>query len=274
MQPGLQILYRVFVHYSQYPFPASTSAWVSQDACFRGINLLAGLYQRAAQPGSIGPCKCGPYTGNALTYRAARSADQRRRMFRFLASPIPISTIGREENIEEDSDVTTVAVPQFSYELPPENTEERSDGYFACNEKVVLQDNEDERDVDLLDILLETHLSTEEPENNNAPQSSDAVPIGPYRDSFRFVLSTLPRYEKSLNQLRIPLVQWRAWLELMLLSSFGVSITHLGPIFEQSRILEDVLDRFVLRLFRKKETNLVGKHLMLWSREVWCAISF
>jgi hypothetical protein len=103
----------------------------------------------------------------------------------------------------------------------------------------VLED-EDERNIDLLDVLLQTHPRNEEPEIDNF--DGLVTRDGPYRDSFRYVLPNLPRHKHSLGQLKIGLHDWREFLRLLLISSFPVYKTHLELVFHQASVLTDVLD--------------------------------
>lgn len=81
------------------------------------------------------------------------------------------------------------------------------------------------------------HTRREKKKGDDASESSHAT--GPYRDSFRVILPTTPRYDKPLHRLRISLVDWRVFVELLLVSSFVVCPIHLNAMFAQSLILED-----------------------------------
>lgn len=139
-------------------------------------------------------------------------------MFRFSASPLPITLRRREQTNKTNLHRTTIPIPQFTYNLTPNNLREGSSEYFASTDKIVVQDNEDERDVDWLDVLLETYTKREEDKADDTSESSHAT--GLYRDSFRLILPTMPRHDKSLHRLRISQVDWRVFVELLLVSSF------------------------------------------------------
>ena len=256
VQRGIQILYRVFIHYSDYPFPAPTGSSMSEDGLYRGVLLLAGLYKWETKVGYFGPCKCGPYTGSALTYRAVGRHDEIRRMFRFLASPIPGSLRQPWQNVEREFDpITRLPVGQFIYDdETPKKSGSMDSGHAAVQERVVILDHEDERDVDLLDVLLETHPGGQEAgvDIYDAP----TVTSGPFRDSFRLILPALPRYEKSLHELQIQLAHWKALVELLLLSSFEVCPTHLDRMFAQTRERLDVVDAMTFAFIQDEDKEL------------------
>jgi hypothetical protein len=228
---------------------------MSEDAFYRGVLLLAGSYRWATKPGVCGPCKCGPYEGIALTYRATTLQDEIRRMFRFIASPIPGLLRQEWQNIGGEFDpITKLAVGQFMYELAPNKSGLADDGRVGTRERVVIPEYEDERDVDLLDVLLETHSGGQEAGPNRSDASTATK--GPFRDSFRFVLPKLPRSELSLHELQIQLADWKALVELLLLSSFEVCPTHLDGMFAQTRERLDVVDAMSFAFVRDEEEEL------------------
>lgn len=245
LQKGLNVLYKVFAHYSQFPFPIFDGWSVSEGACYRGINLLAGLYEWASVPGTSGPTECGPYQGYALTYRAFMRFDERRRMFRFLATPIPVDLRDRAAE-PGDRQVLRLPVPQFTYDVSsPSNVGEGAVEGIPPQTQVIIQDSEDEREVDLIDVLLELYGRNQDAGTSLAAAASSTK--GPFRDSFRDVLPTLPEFDKSLHELRILYVHWRAFVGLLLVSSFGVYLTHLNAMFEErGKPLSQVLDAMCL----------------------------
>jgi len=208
---------------------------------------MARLYEWSSRSGCSSPCQYGPHTGSALTYRAGSHADQRRRMFRFLATPLPDCEAGPGRKAKvgskaETANFTVVAVPHFTYDLVPEGLVKGSDEYKAAAEEVVIQDDEDEREVDLLDVMIQTYPKPPIVASKKGKRPLSTSNNGPYRDSFLNVLQALPTYEKSLNRLWIQLADWREWVKLMLLSTFGVFSSHLDRMYMENEALEEALD--------------------------------
>lgn len=227
---GIEILYRVFVHYCAHPFPAVSSG-ILEAAFYRGLLLITGLYECSTEPGLCGPCRCGPRWGHALTYRAASVFDHNRRMFRFLASKLnpPL----RKENRGFDQRPTLLPVSRFVYHSNPEHVSGEASSPSDLRDTIVIQDQEDERDMDLIDVLLETHPKHKvERARTYTSVHASTIP-GPYRDSFRSVLPTLSRPGVPLAELSIPLDEWRDFMKLLLVSSFKVCKTHLDRMFSQ-----------------------------------------
>lgn len=228
VQHGMHILYRIFIHYSQYPFPATNLWEVSLDPYCRGVLLLAGLYKWPTQPGFTMPCRCGNYNGISLTYRAGSPADERRQMFRFMASYAHPSIV-RVDKVEK-SPITWIGVQQFAYSTTKNNPVITSTDDLPLSDNNMVMGDEDERDIDLLDVLLQTHPRKQELMNDDF--DSSILTDGPYRDSFSFVLPTLPRQNQSLSQLKIPRSDWESFLKLLLVSSIPTNTTHLEGMFQ------------------------------------------
>lgn len=159
-------------------------------------------------------------------------------MFRFIASPI--RPLANRDDIKNNAPTTRIAVPQFIYSTSDNIAKALSVKDLIFSDHSIIQEDEDERDIDLLDVLLQTHPSNKELEIDNFDGSVKTN--GPYRDSFRYVLPRLPKYSQSLGQLQIRLGDWRELLKLLLLSSSPVSTVNLEPMFQKSSVLRGVLD--------------------------------
>ncbi len=154
----------------------------------------------------IGLQRWGPHSGNVITQRGKDSRDFRRRLFRGLAVPIndsvdagptlpvttlPVTTLPVTTLPVTTLPVTTLPVTRFIYTDP--------DG---C--EVVAEKDEDERCIDVQDILSEL-----------APDGDEGMVSSPPRDAYGIALPALPHYTYYLHELSVSTSKLRALLEFL-----------------------------------------------------------
>ena len=128
----------------------------------------------------------GPHDGWLVEVRGKDGRDFRRRLFRSLAVPA-------EHGAADDGTTpTTIPVPRFiMYQ------EDRPD------QQVVIVAEENERSIDLQDVLSE------------CPPERDPLTTNPLRESYTVIIDSLPRQEHDIKGLQIPAAKLVALLRLL-----------------------------------------------------------
>lgn len=200
---AVAVLADIFNWHSSFPFPTlyiskdDSLPAIDQPGFVRAVGLLTLDPPLFNCPNVTGPAShsgSGGFTAEApgfsvtlITHRGKDGQDYRRRLFRSLASPKAGSA---------DSVPFFLTVPRLV--LRPEHPEEERDGG-----SVWYMTKEDERYVDLLDVLAETVPGCRKPMPN------------PTRAAFELALPVLQKYEMSLSGLHVPWKKMEAFVRLL-----------------------------------------------------------
>ncbi|MCJ1252161.1 hypothetical protein MMC30_009400 [Trapelia coarctata] len=205
--PGaLSGLYGIVAWHASFPFPPSDPPAIDQDGFIRAVILLAqGVASRFYYRGygsSTGDW--GPHSGFIVQNRGWDYQDQRRRLFRSLAVPAPAGTA--EGNADT---LITLPVARFFLYQPRENApagasaREEDEDFDDIGQQVVVVAEEDERCVDLQDVL------------SQCPPEQDPLTMNPPRESYESVLPKLPQQPYYLHEMQIPAAKLANLLRLL-----------------------------------------------------------
>ncbi|KLU86042.1 hypothetical protein MAPG_05061 [Magnaporthiopsis poae ATCC 64411] len=153
---AVKVLFGVLRWYAAFPFPRPAEEVVDEAGFVRAVAMLSrprpqdrsGDVTYDQVTGSL-----GPHSGWIVVARHVRAGeDWRRRIFRALAAPTP--------RLGGSTQMCTVAVPRFivleQVAGPPEGQVELSPDADDDWRDIVFMHDEDERTVDLRDVLAET----------------------------------------------------------------------------------------------------------------------
>ena len=191
----MAILFDIVAWHASFPFPPPDSPAVDQDGFIRAVSLLTlnpaprlNNHKYGVSSGSW-----GPHSASLVQSRGKDDRDLRRRLFRSLAVPAAAGTA------PEDVDtLTKLRIARFIMDQP---REKKPVGAFAQEEEedsddpgqqVLVVAEEDERYIDLQDVLSE------------CPPEEDRLTLNPLRESYEAVLPTLPRQPYYLHEMQIP----------------------------------------------------------------------
>ncbi|GAB1310926.1 hypothetical protein MFIFM68171_01136 [Madurella fahalii] len=201
---GLSALFDILVWHAAFPFPPIRTALgiplIDEDAFLRAICLLTGDTTSRYAPTFSTPVhglysgNWGPYKGWVVVTRGKDARDWRRRLFRSLAEPA--------ESREAAEKPTTVAAPRFAMYQRREGDLQKSDEEEPDQQVVVMAD-EDERSIDLQDVLSEH------------PPEVDRITTNPLRESYALALDALPRQPHDLAELSVPKAKLVSFLRLL-----------------------------------------------------------
>lgn len=193
-QPLSSVLFGIFAFHAIYPFPLThghgQQVQIDQDGFVRAMCLLTlSPAPRYGPNGSFSEARHGRYSGTwgqhrgwYIALRGRDASDFRRRMFRCLATPVLIAV---ESRPVDGAMCTMIEVPRFTYYEPvPQDEGEEEEVH-----EIIVVEGEQETEVDVVDVLSE------------CPPEVDALTANPFRESYRLVLPTLPRYGDDLTEL-------------------------------------------------------------------------
>jgi hypothetical protein len=220
---------------SVFPFPPSIDDSIDVDGFIRAITLISDssiLDGHASGSGEL-----GSHSGS-YTFRRQRTAQDRKRMlFRSLAkllnSDARVSNIDTrsisEAQRQETVGCRTVTVSYFVEHKYDEATEPFSEAWLNSCVSVHFVSEDDERSIDLLDILCITSPFNDE---DHWP------PVAPpSRSAFRVVLPTLPRQNFYLDELRIShadLFEFLKLVSVLNMMAEGLEIPSMPQIVEKA----------------------------------------
>ncbi|KAF3053797.1 hypothetical protein E8E11_008043 [Didymella keratinophila] len=179
-QPLSTVLFDILAFHAFYPFPipcgSEQQVQIDQDGFVRAICLLMiSPAPRYGPNGSFSEARYGrysgtwgPYRGWYIVLRGRDAGDFRRRMFRCLATPLLTPVESRP-----------VDGARFS-----QDEAEEEEG-----PEIIVVEDEEEMEVDVVDVLSE------------CPPEVDTLTANPFRESYRLVLSRLPRHSGDLMEL-------------------------------------------------------------------------
>ena len=207
------LVYKILLWQASFPFENSAqSLSVVDEKGFKRAVILLTQRQEShplfSSTFSLLGSTWGVYDGWYLTKRGRSSFDVRRSLFRSLATALSPSGNVAADNAGEESAVDTVQIPRYEVDVPLSKllqkassphvatTKEGLDNSDSQDEEetrqVVFMAEEDERNVDLLDVLAWT-----------PPDNHPAV-ANPMRESYCAVLGgELSGYKDSLRNLRV-----------------------------------------------------------------------
>lgn len=216
-----------------FPFPAAPSssfAGLDLPSLLRALALLLApppitptiALDTATAGGPLPPSPCGVRSGRwaahdgwLVTKRGRGAEDALRRVFRSLAAEeAPTSPPAAGAGAGDDEATAVVRVPRFVMYVPRgTNDGGRVGGVTAAaladddnddlGQQVVVVQDEDERTVDLLDVLSE------------CPPDEDRKTANPLRENWVGVLAALPRHDRHLGQLGVPRARLAGLLGLL-----------------------------------------------------------
>ncbi|KAK3319996.1 hypothetical protein B0T19DRAFT_433496 [Cercophora scortea] len=221
LSKGVAALLDVLSWHAAFPFPPASpeTPTLDEDGFIRAVVLLSvdpRSVRHSADPSfgarhSTGSGYWGPHFGWMIPKRGKDAHDFRRRLFRSLSEPLP-GTVAQGEGIP----VTKIPVPRFTFYQPRETTspgpseEDREDDgedvMDDLGQQVLVVVEEDERSVDVLDVLAE------------CPAEEDRLTADPLRESYDIALEHLPRQPHDISMLGVPvpkLVQFFTVLDVV-----------------------------------------------------------
>ncbi len=195
---ALSALFDLFLFHTAFPFPLGDMYTIDEGAFMRGTALLT-----LEPPPYLHPnfeCMApnlshnffgfdwGPHSGDIVTQRGKEPRDFRRRLFRSLANRIPLDA---RLNASQTGHVITVPVIQFFY-------------YNESGQEVVVNQEEDERCIDIQDVLSEV-----------PPDQIQGVVATPPRVVYGKALQLLPHHKSYLHELCVRKSELIAVLEFL-----------------------------------------------------------
>ncbi|KAK3689957.1 hypothetical protein B0T22DRAFT_182768 [Podospora appendiculata] len=220
LSKGVAALFDIFSWNAAFPFPPASpdTPMLDEDGFIRAVVLL-GVDPRSRHLVNFAFGCChgvssghwGPHYGWLVSKRGKTAQDFRRHLFRSLSEPLPGTAMQGE-----DIPMTTIAVPRFGYYQPRETAsrgplkDDREDNGEDIEDddeqQVVVMVEEDERSIDVRDVLSE------------CPAEQDSLTAKPLRESYDIALEHLPRQPHDLFMLGVPvpkLVQLFTVLDLV-----------------------------------------------------------
>jgi hypothetical protein len=199
--PGLSILFDLIHWFGAFPFPPVKDEPVDYLCFLRALTTLDDWSNLEAYGSLSG--ELGPHRGCYRTVRGRTLPDRRRMFFRSLAKPWNADGSHSElqalagkyqEQNKDGSSCRRILIPQFEIFQHDDSLERGSEEWHDSVCEVSLGKLEDERFIDVLDVLAIT-----------CPTNDSWYPIAPpYRFAFEVVLPSLPHHELFLDELRIP----------------------------------------------------------------------
>jgi hypothetical protein len=193
-QPLSSVLFDIFEFHAFYPFPLTRGheqqVQIDQNGFVRAICLLTlSPAPRYGPNSSFSEARHGRYSGTwgphrgwYIALRGRDASDFRRRMFRCLTA----SYLTAVESRPVDGAICTmIEVPRFAYYKPVPQDEDEEEEV----QEIIVVEGEKETEVDVVDVLSE------------CPPEVDTLTANPFRESYRLVLQTLPRYSDDLTEL-------------------------------------------------------------------------
>lgn len=202
---GIDILCSIFNFHCQFPFADSTLETTVTPAVgvadfIRAVGLLTLHPPLSHAPSLTGPARhgrsgsCTPELSlDFISQRGKDAGDYRRRLFRCLAQRDP----------HPAHSPVLIAVPRMIVQPTPSDEQIDDLDWDPAEGQVCYMDEEDERSVDIIDLLSET-LPKERPRG------------APHRDAFNIALPSLPRPQLGLHQLRVDIKTLSNLLELLI----------------------------------------------------------
>lgn len=222
---GLSTLFDILTWHAVFPFPVpptpatSNSLPISEDGFLRAICLLTRDPPPRYAPQFSEPAIHGMLTGTyggpngdygwLLINRGKDGRDFRRRLFRCLAEPV------QEDTAHGDTTPTTIPIPRFITNLPPQDDTPVSDTQDnggdggndnddeEATQQLVITANETERTIDLQDVLSEY------------PPETDPLSANPLRESYAPVANSLPHFTHDLKELSVPREKLRSLVRVL-----------------------------------------------------------
>ena len=191
----MSVLYRIVAWHASFPFPPFDPPAIDHNGFLRAINLLTlnpPPYFNHRQHG-VSTGEWGPHSGGLVKLRGKDDQDLRRRLFRSLADPTLTETA--PENAHA---LTKIPTPRFFMYQPREkrpadtSTLEEDEDSDDPGQQVVVVAEEDERCIDLLDVV------------SAYPPGEDPLTSNPLRESYESILLTLPQQPYYLHEMQIP----------------------------------------------------------------------
>ena len=212
LKPGITTLYEMMRRHATYPFWTEVPDRLCEDAFIRVLALLRSEPYSQIHSSGCSTGSWGEHMGVLVTYRQKTAQDHKRRLFRGMA----------EQTKDGLAIPIQIAVPRFEYfeELPHSTPPIVKGDGTALDEaidslrRVLVVEHEDERSVELLDILSKT-----EPGKSRKVRS-------PLRESYSIVVPTLLDIHKlpHLSQLGLRRTAFRALMTLLI----AVDSVHRG----------------------------------------------
>jgi len=217
VQEGILTIYESTLVYGNYPFPPEVGKGLNFDQFLRSVAFMWDLqayyphdtfYTSESFMGGFGTVggNLGPYRGSFISNRHRSHQDRRRLDFRALAVKSPgIGQLTERNNAK-------MSITYFEGYIPDE-------GFDDTNLELHFADDEDERGVDLMDVLSATF-----------PEDPDPMVASPMLCSFRSISKDLPKQHHFLYELRIPYTRLFSLVKLLLLVQLE-DLGHLIPYF-------------------------------------------
>ena len=198
------ILYDMMRRHATYPFWTELPDKLCEDAFIRVLALLRSEPYSQIHSSGCSTGSWGGHVGMLVTYREKTEQDHKRRLFRGMA----------EQTDEGAATPIQIVVPRFMYyEDLPHTTSLMAEGdgtpleeAMNSQRRVLVVEQEDERSVELLDILSRT-----EPGKCRKVRS-------PLRESYSIVVPTLLDIQKlpHLSQMGLRRTAFRALITLLI----------------------------------------------------------
>jgi hypothetical protein len=197
---GLQILFRMFKHFSAFPFESSSTEYLDVDGLIRAHYIL-----RHYHGGWTLSHDLGPYNGFLLGNEKPTRTDRNRMFFRSFATPMAANHVSNN-----DKRFRKVPIPHFEYSISDKSTEIPFNERFESVINIQIHKHEDERRVDLSDVVEWSYSFQDEIFPVNRPRSS-------YLPIFE---QDLPFYKYYLDELMITSSDFRELLKVFLVVAF------------------------------------------------------
>jgi hypothetical protein len=207
VQDGLAAIYESSQIYGDFPFSPETenSSGLSYEQLLRAVAFMwdrqpyfphSTFYTHERFMGGFGDMSgdLGPHHGWYVHSRHRGHQDRRRLDFRALAVKIPST-----EHTEKELKYAKIPITYF-WQLMPD------DGYDDRYLRIGYADDEDERGVDIVDVLNVTY-----------PKDSDPMVPPLMLSSLRSTASELPKQPYYLYEMRIPYSKLLGFVKLLLL---------------------------------------------------------
>jgi hypothetical protein len=217
VQEGVLAIYESARIYGNYPFPPEIEKELTFDQFLRAVAFMWDrqpyyshdtFHTHESFMGGVGEVSgnLGPHNGAFISHRHRSHQDRRRLDFRALA----IKNSGMEQLYESNS--AKMPITYFkAYGI--------DEGFDDTCLVLHFADEEDERNVDIVDVLSATF-----------PEDPDPMVGPPMLCSFRNISKDLPKQEYFLHELRIPYSRLFGLVKLLLLVQLE-DLGHLSPYF-------------------------------------------
>lgn len=239
---AISIIYESAQWYAAFPFPVE-SRRLTFEPFARFVALFSDQKDLHLDSSSQRGGTLGPYDGWAVIRRKDKD-NKRRLMFRSLAVPEEIGG----ELTEEDIKSMKVSVVYFVHWKFREDLEEDSDAYWESLQKIAFAEDDDERLVDVLDIMLQTY-----------PNKQVGF-AGPFRESLWPALAVLPRQLYFLYQLRIPRQRFLDIIKLILIVHLDQAkrVGSYATQFKKDIVAVDMAATSIYNAFVQGKSESVG----------------